>query len=45
VSLGIGANDEFGGANKGSFFFASTLSRASVRSDRTSIVEGGKLRV
>jgi len=43
ASIGIGANEEIGGANKGLFEFGGTLPRATVQAGSVTIVDRGKL--
>jgi leucyl aminopeptidase (aminopeptidase T) len=43
VSIGIGGNEDIGGANKTTFDFGSTVPRATLTSDGLKIVEAGKL--
>jgi len=43
VSIGIGGNEDIGGANTSSFDFGSTVPRATLTSDGMKIVEAGKL--
>jgi len=45
VTVGIGGNDDIGGANKTDFYFAGTLTKASLAVDGNVIVENGKLKV
>jgi aminopeptidase len=45
LTVGIGANDEMGGANRGPFEFGATLPRATLRADGVSIVADGSLKV
>jgi len=44
VSVGIGANDDIGGANKGLFHFGSTVPNATLRADGIAVVDAGRLR-
>jgi len=43
VTLGIGGNDDIGGANKTDFYFAGVLTKATLTVDGKVIVENGKL--
>lgn len=43
VSIGLGANDDMGGANKGTFEFGGTLPRATLQAGSVTIVDRGKL--
>jgi leucyl aminopeptidase (aminopeptidase T) len=45
VTLGIGGNDDIGGANKTDFYFADVLTKATLTVDGKTIVEKGKLMV
>ncbi|MGH2527037.1 MAG: aminopeptidase, partial [Actinomycetota bacterium] len=44
VSVGIGANDDIGGTNKGLFHFGSTVPHATLRADGIAVVDEGRLR-
>lgn len=43
VSVGVGANEEIGGANRGTFEFGGTIPRATVQVGGTTLVDRGKL--
>ena len=43
VTLGIGGNDDIGGANKTGFYFAGVLTKATLTVEGKAIVENGKL--
>jgi leucyl aminopeptidase (aminopeptidase T) len=45
VTVGIGGNDDIGGANKTDFYFAGVLTKATLTVDGTVIVDNGKLKV
>jgi len=45
VTLGIGGNDDIGGANKTDFYFADVLTKATLTVDGKAIVQNGKLMV
>jgi hypothetical protein len=45
ITVGIGGNDDIGGANKTDFYFAGALTKATLTVDGNVIVEKGKLRV
>ena len=45
VTIGIGGNDDIGGANKTDFYFAGVLTKATLTVDGNTIVENGKLKV
>jgi leucyl aminopeptidase (aminopeptidase T) len=45
VTIGIGGNDDIGGANKTDFYFAGVLTKATLTVDGNVIVENGKLKV
>ncbi len=45
VSIGIGGNEDFGGANKPGFFYVGTLTGADVAADGELIVKKGKLNI
>jgi leucyl aminopeptidase (aminopeptidase T) len=45
VTLGIGGNDDIGGANKTDFYFADVLTKATLTVDDKTIVKDGKLMV
>ena len=45
VTLGIGGNDDIGGANKTDFYLAGVLTKATLTVDGNVIVENGKLKV
>ena len=44
VTIGIGGNDDIGGANKTDFYFAGVLTRATLTVDGKTVVENGKLK-
>src|SRR3989442_265100 len=43
VTIGLGGNQDIGGANRSSFDFGATLQKATVTADGMSVVEAGKL--
>jgi len=43
VTVGIGGNDDIGGANKTDFYFAGVLTKATLTVDGNTLVENGKL--
>ena len=43
VTIGLGGNQDIGGANRSSFDFGATLQKATVTADGMSVVEVGKL--
>jgi spermidine/putrescine-binding protein len=43
VTIGIGGNDDIGGANKTDFYFAGVLTKATLTVDGNTIVKNGKL--
>jgi leucyl aminopeptidase (aminopeptidase T) len=43
VTLGIGGNDDIGGANKTDFYIAGVLTKATLTVDGKTIVKNGKL--
>jgi leucyl aminopeptidase (aminopeptidase T) len=45
VTVGIGGNDDIGGANKTDFYFAGVLTKATLTVDGNAIVKQGKLMV
>ncbi|HYB84084.1 MAG TPA: aminopeptidase [archaeon] len=45
VTVGVGGNDDIGGANKTDFYFAGVLTKATLTVDGNAIVENGKLKV
>lgn len=45
VTVGIGGNDDIGGANKTDFYFAGALTKATLTIDGNVLVENGKLKV
>jgi leucyl aminopeptidase (aminopeptidase T) len=45
VTVGIGGNDDIGGANKTDFYFAGVLTKATLTVDGNAVVENGKLTV
>jgi leucyl aminopeptidase (aminopeptidase T) len=45
VTVGIGGNDDIGGANKTDFYFAGVLTRATLTVDGNTIVKNGKLMI
>ena len=45
VTVGIGGNDDIGGANKTDFYFAGVLTKATLTIDGNTIVKNGKLMI